>query len=169
MILTMLFFVFIVGLSIGGLLAANRHYPPLFVYVFFVLYFLVSAYIGMIIGMLFPSFLIGFFITEFLVCTATFLFLIAVTLKYHPSLGFFYWQEKIVFILLGSIFFLMGFQWGIFEFRFFFTFFSCLLFGLALFIGLFIQIQMKQKFWRYPLAVFLPCIWLFLITLIKLF
>ncbi|WP_413380187.1 hypothetical protein [Alkalihalobacillus sp. 1P02AB] len=166
---SVLFFVFILGVTIGGLLAAGKHPPSLFLYGLFTFAFLVVCFIGMIVGLLFPSFLIGFWFIEFIICVLTFLFIWAACTRFHPSFGFFFVQEKIVLNLLFFLFFFMGFEWGIFDFRAFFTIFASLVFAIALFIGIFIQWQLRQKFWQFPYAVYLPCVWLFIIAVIKIF
>ncbi|KMK76002.1 hypothetical protein [Alkalihalobacillus pseudalcaliphilus] len=165
---TVLFFVFVVGVTIGGLLAVGKNPPSLFLFGLIAFAFLIVGFIGMVVGLLFPSFLIGFWFAEFIICIFAFLFIWAAVKTFHPNLGFMFGQKMGLNILL-CLFFFMGFEWGIFDLRAFFTLFASIIFTLSLFIGIFVQWQVKQKFWHFPYVVYAPCVWLFVFTIIKLF
>ncbi len=162
-----LFFVFTIGLTVGGLLSAAKQPPQLLHVIFFTLVFGLLTYLGMIVGMfLFPFFAIWFI--EILIVIVTLLFIVATATSFHPTFGFFKQDRGIGLIMLAALFFLMGFEWGIIEMRTFFTLLATALFLLALFIGLFVQQQIQMAMWRISYIVYTPLIWLLFVSIIKL-
>ncbi len=167
MVVIMLLFVIAMGVTIGGLLAAPRE-PVRPLQLFLVaLFFLILCYIGMIVGM-FLSGWISLVLLEFLLSIIAILFIVASITRFHPTLGFFHPEDRILLLLLSFLFFLMGLEWGLFEIRTFFTLFAALLFTAALAIGIFIQLQIRQILWRYSYIAFTPLIWLLFVTVLKL-
>ncbi|MEC2070537.1 hypothetical protein [Alkalihalophilus marmarensis] len=163
----MLFFVFALGFTLGGLLSTPKQPPQLMHVILFSFVFCVLTYLGMLSGMFVTSW-VAFGFIEIIIVILTFLFIIASVTNFHPTFGFFGHGRPIVLILLSSLFFVMGFEWGIVELRTFFTVSAAILFFCAICLGLFIQQQIQALLWRYSYIVYLPLIWLLFVTIIKL-
>ncbi|WP_088102459.1 hypothetical protein [Halalkalibacter urbisdiaboli] len=166
-IMIILLFVFTVGMTVGGLLAAPRIPPRPFQIMLVGIFFMFLAYIGMILGM-FLSGWFGFRFIEIMLSILALLLIVAAISRFHPTFGFFHRDDKIVLAILGCLFLLMGFEWGILDWRAFFTLFAAAIFFLALFVGMYIQQQVRATLWRYPYHAFTPLIWLLFVTILKL-
>ncbi|TWI57821.1 hypothetical protein [Halalkalibacter nanhaiisediminis] len=167
MLLIIFLFVFAVGVTIGGLLAAPREPVRPIHFLLFALFFLIMCYIGMIVGM-FLSGWISLIILEFVLAILALLFMIATVTRFHPTLGFFHPEDRILVTMLSILFFLMGLEWGLLGFRTFFTITATFVFIVALLVGLFIQQQICQILWRHSYIAFTPLIWLLFVTVLKL-
>lgn len=165
-VLALLFFAMTLGFSIGGLIAGQKQIKLLQIY-FFVIFFFILCYIGMIIGMFLPEW-ISVILFRFLITIVAWLFIVACFRCYHPSFGFFYPGAQITFFILFSLFFLLGIEWGLIGFRTFFTIFVTILFAISLLIGLVAQLFLKQKMWKFRFIVFSPLVLLFFVSLFKL-
>lgn len=167
MMFIILLFVFTIGVTIGGLLAAAREpVRPLHLFLCS-LFFLFLCYIGMIVGM----FLMGWIslrLLEFLLAILALLFIVASITRFHPTLGFFHPEDRILVSLLSLLFLLMGLEWGLLGLRTFFTITASFLFTAALAVGIFIQLQIRQILWRYSYIAFTPLVWLLFVTVLKL-
>ncbi len=163
----MFIFVCTFGITLGGLLAAPREsIKPLHLFLFS-LFFLFLAYIGMITGMFFTGW-ISIRLIEIVLSILALLFIVACFSRYHPTLGFFHPEDKILLSVIALLFFLMGLEWGVLGYRTFFTLTASFLFTAALGLGIFIQLQIKQVFWRQSYASYTPLVWLLFVTLLKL-
>jgi hypothetical protein len=163
----MLFFVFTLGFTIGGLLSTPKQPPQLMHVILFSFVFGVLSYLGMLGGMFFVSwFSIG--LIEVVIVVLTFLFIIAAITNFHPTFGFFRHGRSIGLVLLTGLFVMMGFEWGVADHKTFFTISATVLFFCAMCIGLFIQQQIQALMWRYSYMVYMPLIWLLFVTIIKL-
>ncbi|ARK29392.1 hypothetical protein [Halalkalibacter krulwichiae] len=167
LIFIVLVFVFTIGLTVGGLLVAPREPVKPLHLILFSIFFLFLCYLGMIAGM-FISGWIAIRIIEIGLCILALLFIVACFSRFHPTLGFFHPEDRVVLSVLASLFFLMGLEWGVLDFRTFFTIGAGLLFTVALTIGIFIQMQIRQALWRYSYAAFAPLVWLLFVTVLKL-
>ncbi len=168
MIFVIFFFIIMTGLTIGGLLAVQREKIKLLQIIFFVIFFLILCYIGMIVGM-FLSGWISVKLLEYVLTVTALLFIVACVTRFHPTFGFFHPGDRILLIMLIWLFVLMGLEWGLLGLRTFFTFTSSILFAASLFIGLIVQLQIKQKLWRFSLIPYTPLTWILLASLFKLF
>jgi hypothetical protein len=162
-----LVFVFTIGITIGGLLAAPRDPVRPIQFILFSVFFLFLCYIGMITGMFITGW-IGLRFIEIVLAILALLFIVACFSRFHPTLGFFHPEDKILFSVLGLIFFLMGVEWGLLELRTFFTIAASFLFTAALGLGLYVQMQIRQVIWRHASIAFAPLIWLLFVTVLKL-
>ncbi|WP_332691074.1 hypothetical protein [Halalkalibacter lacteus] len=162
-----LVFVFTIGMTIGGLLAAPRDTVRPIQVILFSLFFLFLCYMGMITGMFITGW-IGLRFIEIVLAILTLLFIVACFSRFHPTLGFFHPEDKILFSMLAFLFFLMGVEWGLVEFRTFFTIAAAFLFTAALGLGLYVQMQIRQAFWRHSNIAYAPLIWLLFVTVLKL-
>ncbi|MCK0471509.1 hypothetical protein [Halalkalibacter sp. APA_J-10(15)] len=160
-------FVATIGLTMGGLLAAPKYPPRPLQVILFALAFSFICYVGMIFGMFMPSWF-AFRFVEIVISIVSLLIIIAAVTRYHPTLGFFHPEDRVLPALLALLFFLMGFEWGILEMRTFFTLFAGLLFFFAMAFGIVIQIQIRQFLWRYSYHVYTPLIWLLFVGMLKL-
>ncbi|WP_062046386.1 hypothetical protein [Bacillus sp. JCM 19034] len=110
----------------------------------------------------------AFRLVEILISILSLLIIIAAVTRYHPTLGFFHPEDRILPILLALLFFFMGFEWGIIEMRTFFTLFAGFIFFVAMAMGIVIQMQIRQILWRSSYHVFAPLIWLLFVGMLKL-
>ncbi|MDT8861722.1 hypothetical protein N0O92_16005 [Alkalihalobacillus sp. MEB130] len=166
-VIVILVFVFTVGLTIGGLLAAPRDPIRPFHLLLFSLFFLFLGYIGMITGMFMTGWMNIRFI-EIVLSILALLFIVACFSRFHPTFGFFHPEDRILLSVLALLFFLMGLEWGLLEFRTFFTITASFLFTGALGLGVFVQMQIRQVFWKYSYISFAPLVWLLFVTVLKL-
>lgn len=165
--LTIFIFVFSIGVAIGGLLAGPRVLPPFVQLAILTGLFLGFAYVGMFIGVILPP-IIAFSFVDFFLAVCSLLVLISIIMRFHPIYGFFPPHEKTIVFLLCILFFLIGFQWGIIGYRTLFTLFMTIIFFISCTVGLFIQLQIRQKLWRFAYISFVPLVWLLFVTLFKL-
>ncbi len=162
-----LVFVFTIGLTIGGLLAAPREpVKPLHLFLFS-LFFLFLCYMGMITGM-FISGWMAIRVIEIVLAILAILFIVACFSRYHPTLGFFHPEDRVLLSVLGLMFFFMGIEWGLLEFRTFFTIVSGILFTVALALGLYMQVQIQHALRRHSYSAFTPLVWLLFVSVLKL-
>lgn len=161
------FYIVVTGFSIGGLVAGQREKNKLLQILFFIIFFFVLCYIGMIIGMFFSGW-VSVTLVEYVIIVVALLFIVACASRYHPSVGFFHLGSQTTFFILISLFVFMGMEWGLLNYRTFFTLFSTLLFALSLLGGLIVQLYVRYKWWRHSFLVFMPLVWLFLASLSKL-
>ncbi|MBP3951237.1 hypothetical protein [Bacillus suaedae] len=167
LIMLVLIFIFTIGVTIGGLLAAPKD-PPRPIHLFlFSLFFSILCYIGMLAGMFLTGW-IGFRFIEIILSIFALLFIVASISRYHPTFGFFHPEDKVVLLVLAVIFFLIGFEYGLLEMRTFFTLTAGVIFTAALAFGLFIQIRFLQMARRSTYISFIPLVWLLFVTVIKL-
>ncbi|MDQ0205599.1 hypothetical protein [Alkalicoccobacillus murimartini] len=160
-------FVFSIGFAIGGLLAGPRVLPPFTQLFIMTGLFLLFAYAGMFVGVVFPPF-ISFGLVDFFLAISCILVVVSIITCFHPIYGFFPPNDKKIIFLLCVLFFLMGFQWGVIGYRTFFTLCMTVVFFIAASCGLFVQIQIRQKLWRFAYISFVPLVWLLFVTLFKL-
>ena len=167
LIMIILVFVFTMGLTIGGLLAAPREpVKPLHLFLFS-LFFLFLCYIGMISGMFITGWL-AIRVVEITLSILAILFIVACFSRFHPTLGFFHPEDRVLISVLALLFFFMGVEWGLLEFRTFFTIAAGVLFTAALALGLYMQMQIRQALWRHSASSFTPLIWLLFVSVLKL-
>ncbi|MCL7747182.1 hypothetical protein [Halalkalibacter alkaliphilus] len=166
-ILVIMIFVFTIGLTIGGLLTAPRDPIRPIQLLLFSLFFLFLCYIGMITGILISGW-IGVRFIEILLSILSLLFIVACFSRFHPTLGFFHPEDKVLILVLALLFFLMGMEWGLLEFRTLFTIAASFLFTAALGLGVFVQMQIRQVFWRHSFISFTPLVWLLFVAVLKL-
>ncbi|GAE33464.1 hypothetical protein [Halalkalibacter akibai] len=166
-VVILLLFVFTIGLTIGGLLTAPREPVKPIHLILFTLFFLFLCYLGMITGMFLSGWIAIRFI-EIVLAILSLLFIVACFSRFHPTLGFFHPEDKILISVLAFLFFLMGVEWGVLEFRTFFTLACGILFAFALAAGVFIQLQIKQALWRNYYCAFAPLVWLLFVSILKL-
>ncbi|WP_332632099.1 hypothetical protein [Halalkalibacter flavus] len=166
-IIVIMIFVFTIGLTIGGLLTAPRDPIRPIQLLLFSLFFLFLCYIGMITGILISGW-IGVRFIEILLSILSLLFIVACFSRFHPTLGFFHPEDKVLILVLALLFFLMGMEWGLLEFRTFFTIAASFLFTAALGLGVFVQTQIRQVFWRHSFISFTPLVWLLFVAVLKL-
>ncbi|MCM3712901.1 hypothetical protein [Halalkalibacter oceani] len=166
-ILTILIFIVTIGVTIGGLLVAPKEQVRPVQLVLLTVCFTFLCYLGMITGMFLTGW-ISLWLLDYLVAVVALLFIVASMRRFHPTLGFFHPEDRIVVSLLALLFFLMGVEWGLIELRTFFTLFVSALFAAALILGVFIQIQIRQILWRYSYIAFTPLVWLLFVTVMKL-
>lgn len=164
---TIFLFVFSIGFAIGSLLAGPRVLPPFMQLLILTGLFLFFSYVGMFIGVVFPPF-ISFGFVDFFLAICCILVVISIITRFHPIYGFFPPHEKVIVFLFCTLFFLIGFQWGIIGFRTFFTLCMTVVFFVAMVSGLIIQIQICKKLWRFAYISFIPLVWLLFVTLFKL-
>jgi hypothetical protein len=167
LIVIILLFVFTVGLTIGGLLTAPREPVRPLQLILFSLLFLFVCYIGMLIGMFITGWIAIRFI-EISLAILALLFIVACFSRFHPTLGFFHPEDRILISVLALMFFFMGIEWGVLEFRTFFTVAAGLLFAVALGVGVYIQMQIRQVLWRQSYSAFAPLVWLLFVSVLKL-
>lgn len=168
MILIIFFFIIMTGLTLGGLLVAPKERVKLLQFIFFVIFFLFLCYIGMIIGMIFSSW-VSVRLLEYILTIIALLFIVACVTRFHPTFGFFHPGDRVLLLLLASLFLLMGLEWGLLELRTFFTITSSILFAASLMIGMIIQLQIKQMLWRHSYTAYTPLVWILFACLLKLF
>ncbi|NEU30742.1 hypothetical protein GN156_08125 [bacterium LRH843] len=167
MIFVMLIFVLTIGVTLGGLLVAPRDpIRPLHL-LLPALLFLFVCYVGMIVGMFFTGW-VSIRILEFLLCIIALVFIVACISRYHPTFGFFHPRDPMLIGLLATLFFLIGLEWGLLEFRTFFTITATVLFTGALIAGILIQLHIRELLWRHSYIPFAPLFWLLFITVCKL-
>ncbi|WP_100406815.1 hypothetical protein [Bacillus solitudinis] len=166
-IMMMLLFVFAIGMTVGGLLAAPRMAPRPFSLIIFSVCFLFLTYIGMLLGM-FISGWFAFRLMEMGLAIIALIIIVAAFTRFHPTLGFFHPDDKLLLALIACLFFFMGMEWGILEWRAFFTLFAGTFFFISIFLGLYIQLQIRRIMWRHAQIAYIPLIWLLFVSILKL-
>lgn len=166
-IIIVLVFVFTIGLTIGGLLAAPKESIKPLHLLLFSLFFLFLCYMGMITGMFITGWM-SIRVFEIVLAILAILFIVACFSRYHPTLGFFHPEDRVLISLLAFLFFIMGVEWGLLGFRTFFTITTGFIFSASLTLGLFVQLQIRQALWRHSATAFIPLIWLLFVSVLKL-
>ncbi|WP_059102536.1 hypothetical protein [Shouchella shacheensis] len=165
-LVSMVFFVVSLGITLGGVIGTMRLLPPLLPLGIVVGQFLLCSYVGMFLAAISPSWL-GFRFLEVVLAIVSFVFIIACVRSYHPSVGY-QPYGKPLFLVLGILFFFMGVQWGMFGYRTFFTLFVTVFFGGAVFLGYLLYNSIVLWVRNVYVAAFLPLGGFLLIAMFKL-
>ncbi|WP_054710745.1 hypothetical protein [Bacillus sp. JCM 19041] len=159
-------FVLSLGVTIGGIAAAMRLVPPILMLVTMGCCFLFFSYAGMFIALIGPSWL-GFRFLDIIIAICSFLFIIATVRSYHPAFGYRLFIKPYG-IILASLFFLMGVQWGMLGLGTFFTLSMAILFVGAVFFGILLYNSILLWVKNMYVAAFLPLVSFLFIAVIKL-
>lgn len=156
-----------IGLGVGGMFISKRLMPNKIHLYLLAICFGFATYFGMVLGnWIFAIFSIR--MMEITMAIHVLGFVALAFMKHHLTYGYFYQENKQLFLFLLSIFFLLGVEWAILDLTYSFVIFSTLLFSGFLFIGLMLQFIVFQRAWRLPVAALTPLVWFVLYSILKL-
>lgn len=163
-----MFYTIAIGFSIGGLMISKRMMPTRLQVFLVTLFFAFAVYIGIVVGRLFEKVIALQFI-EILVGLVVLATIVLAFINFHPMMGFFHQQSRVIWGVLFLLFFLFGIEWNIREASIWLHFVSIGFFYFAILIGQLIQYEVLQKIWRVEYTSFLPLVYLALLAIFKIF
>ncbi|WP_216830003.1 hypothetical protein [Alkalihalobacterium elongatum] len=163
-----MFYTIAISFSIGGLMISKRMMPSRLQVFFVTLFFAFTVYLGIIVGRLVEKIIALQFI-EILLGLVIIAFIVLAFISFHPTMGFFHQQSRILWSIIFLLFFLFGIEWNIREANIWLHFVSSVFFYFSILIGQLIQYEVLQKVWRFQYISFLPLVYLFFIAIFKIF
>ncbi|GAF12024.1 hypothetical protein JCM19045_1180 [Bacillus sp. JCM 19045] len=161
------FFVCALGVTLGGIIASMRTIPPIIALVTLACSFLFFSYIGMFLAIIGPFGWFGFRLLDIIIAICSFLLIVAILRSYHPAFGYQFFFKPLG-LILSILFFLMGFQWGMFNYGTLFTLLMAFFFSGAVFFGILLYNSILIWVKNVYLVAFLPLVTFLFITVVKL-
>lgn len=166
-ILSMGFYVMVIGFLIGGLSITNRQFPERNHLFLITTFFVISCCIGIFVGGLIAIWL-SVRLLEIVIAIIAIILLVVLFIKYHPVRGYFQAHHRLIWPLFMVMFLLIGIEWVKVQLTgWFVVLFSCF-FLFSLIGGAIFQLFIVQKAWRMQSVHYLPLVWLLFIAMLKL-
>lgn len=161
------FFVFSLGITLGGIIASMRAIPPIIALGTLAFSFLFFSYLGMLLALIGPSSWLGFRFLDIIIAICSFLLIVAILRSYHPAFGYQFFFKPLG-LILTLLFFLMGFQWGMLGYGTLFTLLMVFFFSCAVFFGILLYNSILIWIKNAYLVAFLPLVTFLFIAVAKL-
>ncbi|OLO26934.1 hypothetical protein BTR23_21410 [Alkalihalophilus pseudofirmus] len=162
-----IFYSIFMGFAIGGLMISKRIMPTRLQVFLVTMFFAFTVYLGYIIGRFVSVFSLQFI--EILVGLVTLAMVALAFIHFHPMMGYFHQQSRVLWGVLFFLFLLFGIEWKIREVGIWLHFISVLFFYFSILLGQLIQYEILQKIWRFEFISYLPLLFFMLIAIFKFF
>lgn len=166
-VLSMLFYVMIVGFLLGGLSITNRQFPERSHLFLMTIFFVTSCCIGIFFG----GFIATWFslrLLEVFIAMIAIVLLVVLFMKHHPIRGYFQVHHPFIWVLFLLLFIFIGMEWVKVETTGWFVVLFSSFFLATLIGGAVFQLFIVKKAWRMPSVHYLPLVWLLFIAMLKL-
>ncbi|WP_209125369.1 hypothetical protein [Alkalihalobacillus sp. BA299] len=163
-----IFYSVFIGIAIGGLMISKRLMPTQLQVFLTTVFFAFTVYLGFLVGRYFETILALRFI-EILVGIVLLAIIILAFMNFHPMMGYFHKQSRVLWSILFLLFFLFGIEWKIREVSIWLHVVSVIFFYFAILLGQIIQYIVLQKTRRIEFVSYLPLVYFLIIAIIKLF
>ncbi|MBB5173123.1 hypothetical protein [Texcoconibacillus texcoconensis] len=167
-ITSVLLTVALLGLTLSSFVAVKSLFALQTFYFVVVALFLGCTFLGMVIGSFLLAWLsIGWFqILVGVVCLGVAVMFFQI---YHPAYGYFPTYTQLPWLLISTLFFIVGLEWAIFGFSRWFILLFSLFFAASVYAGIYLFFRLKNIPNYRPLLPWIPLLLLGVIAIWKIF